>query len=267
MGSFSSADRNLAARIEQAEAQNAERMTRLATESFPDATFMTVAGGTAIFTGLGSPMTHALGIGMKGPVPTEELERLETFYRERGSSCLIDLCPMAHDSVIAFVQNRPYRVVEFNNVLVRALGAEETLNHEETVRCVGEEQRGTWARTITEGFSEYMPASDEQSGFLTTISRGMFCLLGVDGSGRPTGGAGLAVQDRTALFVGDAVLPGFRKEGWQGRLIRERLAIAQRNGCNLAVVSVLPGTTSHRNYERAGFQLLYMRVNLSREFV
>jgi len=32
------------------------------------------------------------------------------------------------------------------------------------------------------------------------------------------------------------------------------------------MVSVLPGSGSHRNYERAGFELIYMRVNLMREF-
>src|SRR3954468_10675519 len=100
---LSSGDRNLAARIERSEAQNAEKMARLACESFPHASFLTIAGGIAIFTGLGSPMTHAMGIGMSGSVPEEELARLESFYAERGSSCLIDLCPMAHDSVIAFI--------------------------------------------------------------------------------------------------------------------------------------------------------------------
>jgi hypothetical protein len=32
------------------------------------------------------------------------------------------------------------------------------------------------------------------------------------------------------------------------------------------MTTVLPGSGSHRNYERAGFQLIYMRVNLIREF-
>src|SRR5690349_6540933 len=109
---LSSADRNLAARIEHSEARNGEKMARLASESFPQSCFLKVAGGVAIFTGLGSPMTHAMGIGMDGPVPDEQLEQLESFYRERGSSCLVDLCPLAHDSVVAFVQNRPYRVIE-----------------------------------------------------------------------------------------------------------------------------------------------------------
>ena len=219
-----------------------------------------------MFTGLGSPMTHAMGIGMNGAVPQEELERLESFYRDRGSSCLIDLCPMAHESVIAFVQNRPYRIVEFNNVLVRALLPEESFATDSAIRCVGEEERGVWARAISEGFSEYVAATDEQVHFMATISRDAFRLLGTDPQEGTVGGAGLAIQDGTALFIGDAVLPKFRGQGWQRRLIRERLAIAQRNGCDLAMATVLPGSASHRNYERAAFQLVYMRVNLSREF-
>jgi GNAT superfamily N-acetyltransferase len=242
-------------------------MARRAADAFPDTAFLSIAGGTAIFTGLGSPMTHAMGIGMSGVVPQEELERLESFYRERGSSCLIDLCPMANDSVIAFVQNRPYRVVEFNNVLVRAVSPKEEFPSDDAFRSATAGERGLWARTISEGFSEYMPVTDEQIQFLASISRDTVCLLGMDSSGGVIGGAGLAIQDRTALFIGDAVLPGFRRQGWQTRLIRERLAIAHRSGCDLATVSVLPGSASHRNYERAGFQLLYMRVNLSREFV
>jgi GNAT superfamily N-acetyltransferase len=264
---FSSADRILAARIERAEALNAEKMARFAADAFPYAAFISIAGGTAMFTGLGSPMTHAMGIGMNGAVSPEELEQLENFYRKRGSSCLIDLCPMAHDSVIAFVQNRPYRVVEFNNILVRALRPEEIFTTDDAIHCVDEQEKVLWARTITEGFSEYMPVEDEQIQFMATISKDAFCLLGVDRSGGIAGGAGLAIQDRTALFIGDAVLPGFRRKGWQTRLIGERLAVAHRNGCDLATVSVLPGSASHRNYERAGFQLIYMRVNLSREFV
>ena len=93
--------------MEQAEARNGEEMARLASEASPEAAFETIAGGTAIFAGVGSPMTHALGIGMRPGVSTAEMERLEAFYRERKSACLIDLCPLADDSVISFVQSRP----------------------------------------------------------------------------------------------------------------------------------------------------------------
>lgn len=219
-----------------------------------------------MFTGPGSPMTHAMGLGMDGSIPAEELERLESFYRDRGSSCLIDLCPMADDSLISFVQNRPYRIVEFNNVLVRAIKPDESFDSDPAIRCLGEEDKVGWSRLISEGFSEHMPVSDEQVQMMATISRNLSCLLGADVEGKPTGGSGLAICGRTALFLGDAVLSAFRRQGWQARLIRERLRLAQQQGCDLAMVSVLPGSGSHRNYERAGFQLIYMRVNLAREF-
>src|SRR4051812_15635945 len=204
---LSSADRNLAARIEHSEANNAEKMARLACESFPQSSFLRVAGGIGIFTGLGSPMTHAMGIGMVSSVPEEEMEQLERFYRERGSSCVIDLCPMAHDSVIAFVQNRPYRVVEFNNVLARVIGPEEIFPSYQAFRWVGAEERGLWARTVCEGFSEHMPLSDDQVSLMAVISKEAHCLIGIDAGGILVGGAGLAIEHRTALFMGDAVLP------------------------------------------------------------
>jgi len=32
------------------------------------------------------------------------------------------------------------------------------------------------------------------------------------------------------------------------------------------MVSVLPGSASHRNYERAGFELIYIRMSFERQF-
>ena len=76
----------------------------------------------------------------------------------------------------------------------------------------------------------------------------------------------MGVQGSTALFFGDAVLPVARRAGWHTALIKTRLAEAQKQDCDLAMASVLPGSVSHRNYERLGFQLAYMRVNVTREF-
>ncbi len=45
-----------------------------------------------------------------------------------------------------------------------------------------------------------------------------------------------------------------------------RLAAAQQQGCDVAMASVLPGSASHRNYERAGFELVYIRMSFERQF-
>jgi GNAT superfamily N-acetyltransferase len=261
---LSSSSHALAARLERAEARSGEAMARLALQSFPDAAFEPIAGGTAVFAGVGSPMTHALGIGMEGSVSDQEMERLEAFYRDRGSGCLIDLCPLADESVIAFVQSRPYRVIELNNLLVRRIHPEEVFESMSGVREIAESERSAWARVIATGFSDPMPVSESLIELMSSICANSCCLLAE--AGDATGGAAFAVQERIALFSGDSVLPEARQQGWQTALIRERLRIAQQKGCDLAMASVLPGSGSHRNYERAGFQLVYMRVNLVRDF-
>ena len=65
----------------------------------------------------------------------------------------------------------------------------------------------------------------------------------------------MGIASGVALFYGDATLPSARRKGWQSKLIRARLHAAQREGCDLAVACVLPGSGSHRNYEREGFGL------------
>lgn len=261
---FSSADRALAARLEAAEAANVVAIARAAAAAISGTAFEAFGGGDAVFAGVGSPMTHALGIGMHGPVAQDEMERMEAFFRERGSPCLIDLCPMADPSVIAFVQSRPYRIIEFNNVLARRVPPEEVFPLAGGVRLIAESEAPSWARVVAEGFAEHMPVTDETVNVMIAACRANQCWLA--GERDPEAGAAMRVQDRAALFSGDASLLQARQKGWQSALIRARLAAAQRQGCDLAVVTVLPGSTSHRNYERAGFQLIYMRVNLMREF-
>jgi GNAT superfamily N-acetyltransferase len=259
-----SSDRTLATRLERAEAANGLELARLAVEAVPGVAFESIAGGTAIFAGVGSAMTHALGVGLSGQVSEEEMERLEAFYRKRGSPCLLDLCPMADDSVINFVQSRPYRVIEFNNVLARAVQPEEIFDSSSSLRLAMPDEKRQWSHVVSQGFAEYVPVTESQIDLMVAICRDVQCWFAE--TDEPVGGAAMAVQDHAALFFGDAILTGARRKGWQSLLIRERLAAAQKAGCDLAMASVLPGSASHRNYERAGFQLIYMRINLLREF-
>lgn len=217
-----------------------------------------------MFAGVGSPMTHTVGIGLRGSVPDHEMNGIETFFRDRGSSCAIDLCPLADASVSAFLQARPYRVTEFNNVLARRISPDELFEQPVGLRIASEGEISQWARVVSEGFSEYMPVSDDAVDLMAATCQEAQCWFA--GRDEAAGGAAMSVQENVALFFGDALLPRARGRGWQSLLIRARLAAAQRQGCDLAMASVLPGSVSHRNYERAGFELIYMRVNLMREF-
>jgi len=44
-------------------------------------------------------------------------DRMEQFYFDRGSDCLIDLCPMADVGIIEEITRRGYQIIEFNNVM------------------------------------------------------------------------------------------------------------------------------------------------------
>ncbi len=261
---FNSSDLSLARRLEAAESANITAIARALSRDYAEAAFQPFAGGTAVFAGIDSPMTHALGIGLGGPVAESEMEAMEAFFHDRGSACLIDLCPMADSSVIAFVQSRPYRVIEFNNVLARKIDREETLQRSPGIRSATGGELPIWARVVAEGFSENIPPNDEAvDSMAATCAAGQCWLAGLS---EPIGGAGMGTHHGVALFYGDSILLSARGRGWQTALIAERLKAARQQACDLAMVSVLPGSGSHRNYVRAGFQLIYMRVNLKRDF-
>src|ERR1035438_5069971 len=75
------ADASLARRLEAAEATNA----RGCTASPPGAAFLDIAGGCAIFVGVDSPLTQAVGLGLNGPVFEAEVDALEAFFRTRNA--------------------------------------------------------------------------------------------------------------------------------------------------------------------------------------
>jgi GNAT superfamily N-acetyltransferase len=209
-------------------------------------------------------MTHVMGMGLSGAVSVDELERMENFYHDRGSSCLIDLCPLADASVLEFVGGRPYRVIEFNDVLAQRIARDEPFEATRGLAPVPDGDLRKWSRVVSEGFSEHMPVSDEMAELMAATCKGAQCWVAGDDS--PAGGAAMGIENGVALFYGDSILPAARGRGWQAGLIRERLAAAQRQDCDLAMVSVLPGSRSHRNYERAGFELIYTRVTLQCDF-
>ena len=264
---LSSADLALACRLEAVEAATGRVYVNALRRWHPEsrAAVLPVAGGWAVFAGPGSPLTHALGIGMHGPVEEAEFDRLEDFFRSRASAVVIDLCPLSDASVHQLIQQRGYRVIEFNNVLARQLSPSDVFPapcEGLTVRRALPEEGETWARVVASGFTELeQPPSEFVDMFRPAPE--LECFLGY-GGGEALAGAALCRGSGVAALFGAATVARGRGRGFQSALIAERLRQAARNGCDLAMASVLPGSLSHRNYERAGFQLIYMRVNLMR---
>ena len=77
---------DLARRLEAADALSGVRCAEAHQRLNPGggATVLEVAGGFAIFMGAESPLTHALGLGMRGEVRADQVDRIEEFYGARG---------------------------------------------------------------------------------------------------------------------------------------------------------------------------------------
>lgn len=206
-------------------------------------------------------MNHALGVGLRGDVSPQEMERLEHFFHDRGTACVIDLCPLAHPSVYFYLQSNPYRLSECNNIMVRAIAPGESFDVSPAVRRIAEPEYEQWSTVVCGAFSEQMPVAVESVAMMAATCKASECWM----AGREEGAAAMSVNDGVAHFYGDSTIPSARRAGWHSALIRARLASAREQGCELAIASVLPGSQSHRNYERAGFALLYARVSLVRE--
>jgi GNAT superfamily N-acetyltransferase len=256
---------DLARRLEAAEALNGVECAAAHQQLNPElgATVLEVGGGFAIFVGVESPLTHAVGIGMRGEVRADEMDRLENFYRARGAVAGVELCPLASASLIELLGNRGYRVTEFNNVLVRPL-AGAGFAPAGLVRLAFAEEQYLWARTVGRGFLEKddLTAAELDVGSAIWHMPGSRCYLAF-GDGRAAAAGAMAVRGGLATLFADSTVPGFRGAGLQSALIRERLRAAVEEGCDLATASTLPGSVSQRNYERSGFQVAYTKAVLA----
>jgi GNAT superfamily N-acetyltransferase len=253
------ADLQLARRIEAAEAANAREC------NVPGGTTLEIGDGLAVFAGSESPLTHAVGIGLHGPVSVAQIERLEQFFRSQGARrTAIDLCPLADPSVAEALGARGYRPTEFNNVLVKSLSS-FAASPAPGVRRALETECELWSLTVGQGFFEQAELTEEEMDVGRAIFSmpGSFCYFAT-ATEEQAGCGAMSIHSGLATLFADSVVARYRRRGLHQALISARLAEAQSLGCDLATASTAPGSTSQRNFERKGFQVVYTKVMLVR---
>jgi GNAT superfamily N-acetyltransferase len=253
------ADAALARRLEAAEAANAR-----GTSGQPGTAVLEVDGGCAIFAGADSPLTHAVGVGLNGPVPEARIGDIEMFFRSRGAKSTFDVCPLANPDFVNALSRRGYRVTEFNNVLVKPLAGTGIVLTQRARRALAGEG-DLWSYTVGRGFFEQHELTTEEMDVGRAIygMTGALCYLASTPEGQVAAAAALAVHDGLATLFADSTIAHFRRTGLHRELIAARLNEAVARGCDLATASTLPGSGSQRNYERLGFQVVYTRVTMA----
>ena len=206
--------------------------------------------------------------GMGGPVSgaeiSAEISAVEAFFQLRGARATIDLCPLADPGWLHALSERGYRPTEFNNVLVKRLTGVETAFTPRVRRALPDES-DAWAYAVGRGFFDAprLTADEMNVGRAIFAMPGVMCYFSVDESGEAAGGGASAIYNGLATLFADSTIQRFRRRGLHRELIAARLNESEARGCDLATASTLPGSASQRNYERAGFALVYTKVTLA----
>jgi len=225
-----------------------------------------IAGGWAVFTGVGLPISEARGLGMNGPVTPADMDRLESFYHSCSDAIRIEVCPLADATFHQLLATRRYRLLEFSNVLSRPLGPgrggeSPAIPANVTTRIASPAEGPLWADTVARCFAGQMPITQELIDVVScwTHSQIASCYFAfVDGE--IAGGGSVAANAGVALLGGAGTVERFRNRSVQQALIAARLEHGLRAGCDLAMTVTLPGSGSQRNCERHDFRVAYTRT-------
>jgi hypothetical protein len=223
-----------------------------------------IAGGRAFFMGADSPLTQAIGMGMNGAVSAEQMDTVEEFFSARGAASNFEVCPLADHSLRELLAGRGYQPIEFSSALYRSLEAIPSVPDGFEVRPAGPTEIDLSTRIIVEGFfgAEPPPGMFELCSVMSHSGVARNYLAWKDGAA--IAGGALGFWKGTACLFGDGTPERMRGRGGQSALIAGRLAAAKEAGCDLAMAYTMCGSTSQRNYERAGFCIAYTRTKWTR---
>ncbi|KGI69553.1 GNAT family N-acetyltransferase [Mycolicibacterium rufum] len=263
----------LAERIERAEAGLIVAATEAARERGGWGVVMPVAGGFACCADDGSPMNKVAGLGFAGMPDAAELDAIEHTFAAHGVPVSVELCHLADPAVATGLTERGYRLVGFENVLGRALPGDPVPAPSAGVeiRRATADDIPHWLDVIIEGFAhpdgegvpshESFPRDVIERAERDIEKAGAVAYLALR-DGAVAGGASMRCDRGVAQLTGAATAPAHRRRGVQAALLHRRLRDAAELGCDLAVVTTAPASTSQKNVQRTGFQLLYTRAVL-----
>ena len=214
-----------------------------------------------MFAGVGSPITQTFGLGVHEPLPSDDLDAIERFFKSRGAAVIHEVCPLAGVEVSAMLARRGYKPVELSSVLYQPIDATTRIagNSALTVRFVEQADGGMYGRVSAQGWSEQPELMPYIEDFARLSVACATCFV-AEKEGTPIATAALFMHEGTALLAGASTIPSGRNQGAQNALLDARLQAAASNGCGLAMMVAAPGSASQRNAERHGFRIAYTRT-------
>lgn len=260
-------DLALARRLERTEARANASFVEARARAFPEsnATWLEVCGVYAMFDGVDSPLTQTFGLGLFDPVTPKDLDRIESFFEDRGAPVFHEVSPLADPAIVPLLNKRHYQPCELTTILFREIqpgvSFAELRNDNVRVRLIDKDEVEVWAETSSRGWSEFPELADFMLMFGQVVARredGLSFLAELEG--KPIATGAMSIYDGVAQLAGASTIPEGRKQGAQLALLDSRLRYAAEHGCDIATMGALPGSASQRNAERQGFRIAYTRT-------
>jgi GNAT superfamily N-acetyltransferase len=266
----------LAARIERAEAQLIAACSEAARGRRPGGFARPIAGGVASFAAPGSPYNKVAGLGFDGVPAEAELDAVERAFAASASPVQVELSELAEPALGGLFTDRGYRLAGFENVLGRTLRDLPEPVEGIEVRRSGPDELEAWLDVVVDASvvsdeQGVPPHEDFPREIIADALRDFFAGAGdvvrysALRDGVLAGGASIRLAGGVAQMAGAATAPAHRRRGVQSALLAARLADAAAAGCDVAVVTTEPGSKSHENVQRQGFELLYARAVLVKQ--
>ena len=236
------------------------RSTGVLKDLFDQVDGAAIGTGYATFAGDGSPTTQVYGIGHRDSVT--DLTEVDEFYNGRTSNWELIVTPFTSSEVLKQASELGYVADHFETVLAQ-IGDPKPLESPSDITI--EEITGDlelWSRVSEAGWMGFDEPVKEVSeiGKLIAAYPSRRFLGFIDGQAAAT--ASLVALDGKFMFAGASTMPKFRGRGLQTALTHHRLAVAGKG--SLVQVVALPGSQSHRNLQRIGFEPLYSKLVMFR---
>ena len=164
----------LSQRLERAEAKASAAYVESRSRSAPalGAEWRDFDGTYAMFDGVGSPLSQTFGFGLFSSPTNEQLEAIESFFRDREAEVFHEVSPLADQGVLGLMAERGYRPTELTSVMHLRLTSDRVRSHrppspELVVHRVEAGGEDAWAETAARGWSE----TPEAATFIRDLER------------------------------------------------------------------------------------------------
>ena len=223
-------------------------------------------GGVLVALGPGRYVNRGIGVTLDD-IDDGGLDEIEAFFAAAGVAPALEVTSWCPPVLLERLVRRGYVVSWFRNVYAMSLDeAVPAPRPNVGVREVVDATLPEWLELLAVGneieTADGRVVSDEFARAVHTVSGATDFVADLDGS--PLGCGSLIRDEGIGWLGGAATAPAGRRRGVQTTLLRHRMAVAARDGCDLVAATARPPGDSARNLSRIGFTLAYAQVVMSR---